>query len=232
MPHLFTVCTKVSRTGAAPTPFLCRNYQNPRAHHKGESDWPLWQAMCASASAPVYAPDFERGGDIFTDGALVANNPTYIAIEEARTLWPGRPIGVVCSVGTGRSEFPPWKTVRGSSSILSKAMTVLTIATDPEKEHQLVKQCMAAFGVETYARLVSPAAVALDEWRLARLHMMNVKTAMYVHGHLSQTDMLVAAIKRLMAADVKPEDISYWYCEDVPSLRYSRHSQASSEGQA
>jgi hypothetical protein len=41
------------------------------------------------------------GEDILVDGGLTANNPTEIALQEARYIWPRRKIGIVVSLGCG-----------------------------------------------------------------------------------------------------------------------------------
>jgi hypothetical protein len=47
------------------------------------------------------------GGSVrFQDGAIVANNPSIIALQEAQCLWPGRSIDVLVSVGTGKNTPP------------------------------------------------------------------------------------------------------------------------------
>ena len=45
----------------------------------------------------MYIPNFICQAD----GAIIANNPVLIALCEAELLWPGVPIGVVLSLGTG-----------------------------------------------------------------------------------------------------------------------------------
>jgi hypothetical protein len=45
--------------------------------------------------------DFSCNGERFQDGAVTANNPAVVAIQEARLLWPDSPIEVFVSVGTG-----------------------------------------------------------------------------------------------------------------------------------
>ena len=41
------------------------------------------------------------GGDTFVDGGVVASNPTAVALHEAKVLYPGVPIELVVSLGTG-----------------------------------------------------------------------------------------------------------------------------------
>ena len=47
-----------------------------------------------------FAP-FEKGGMLFVDGAVFANNPAEIAIAEANIIWNFPDIDLVVSVGTG-----------------------------------------------------------------------------------------------------------------------------------
>ena len=56
------------------------------------------------------------GGDKFQDGAVTANNPSVIALQEARLLWPGHPLDVVVSLGVGQG--PPARRERGLNSFM------------------------------------------------------------------------------------------------------------------
>ena len=87
--------------------------------------------------------------------------------------------------------------MRGPRSLLSKIGTVLSIATDPDAQHTIVRKMINRFNVQTYARLVSPAIVEIDEWRSKRLDMMQVKTRMYATSHAMQIAEVALALKKL-----------------------------------
>ena len=103
--RVFVVASKIG-TVRKPQPYLFRNYDyhenGPVSRHSGTSDIPLWSALRATTSAPGYFAEHRIRNEIFGDGAVVANNPTGIAIHEALCLFPNRPIGCVVSLGTGR----------------------------------------------------------------------------------------------------------------------------------
>ncbi|RAL44858.1 hypothetical protein DM860_003617 [Cuscuta australis] len=61
----------------------------------------IWQAIRASSAAPYYLDDFSDGVYRWQDGAIVANNPTILAIREAQLLWPDARIDCLVSIGCG-----------------------------------------------------------------------------------------------------------------------------------
>lgn len=62
----------------------------------------VWEALRASSCAPTYFDEFSVGNDKHQDGGCIANNPTAIAVHEAKCLWPNRKIDCIVSIGTGK----------------------------------------------------------------------------------------------------------------------------------
>jgi predicted acylesterase/phospholipase RssA len=60
----------------------------------------LWEAALATSAAPTYFPAVKIGERTLIDGGVFANNPSAIALAEARFMWPDDEVLLV-SLGTG-----------------------------------------------------------------------------------------------------------------------------------
>lgn len=137
-PKLSTVSAVVNQSQLSA--FLFRNYALPYrvcSQYMGSSDCAVWQAARASAAAPTYFEEFMLDGFLHQDGGIMVNNPTAIAIHEAKQLWPSHPIQCVLSFGTGRAHPTPNNVEDVSSTAMSsswknKFLKILDSATDTE----------------------------------------------------------------------------------------------------
>lgn len=69
----------------------------------------------------------------------MVNNPTAVAVHEAKLLWPNKPIHCVISFGTGRTAPNPIDTCTDSTQISNsswkkKFFAIIHSATDTEGE--------------------------------------------------------------------------------------------------
>ncbi|EOD27102.1 hypothetical protein EMIHUDRAFT_205017 [Emiliania huxleyi CCMP1516] len=150
--HECTTVVTAFHEGGGWQPFLVRNYElpyssgetsaprSPRSYANpgaidGESDWPIEDLVLATTAAPGLFPPVERGGKVFVDGAVVANNPTKLAIREARRRWPGRRIGIIVSLGTGQMRQAQAPIARTSSPASYWIPAMLDMAFDSNRTH-------------------------------------------------------------------------------------------------
>lgn len=129
VPRVFVLSTQIragDKRTKTPRPFLHANYRGKGRPRYAHGCWHrLSEALRATTAAPVYFDAFvDSGGEAFCDGSVLMNNPTSVAIHEARYLWPERPLGVVVSVGTGSFSMDTEAKHSSTAAVLKKAERV------------------------------------------------------------------------------------------------------------
>lgn len=161
--------------------YLFRNYNLPyrvSSHYQGTSLPRIWEAVRASAAAPGYFSEFRIGDLILLDGGIFVNNPTAIAVHEAKQLWPDVDLQCVLSVGTGRHE-PIAMTNESSINWAGKIRTVVYSATDTEGVHTTMHDLLPGNVYYRFNPYLSDE-IALDEIGEERLAMMLADTNLYL----------------------------------------------------
>ncbi|KAL2495360.1 Phospholipase A I [Forsythia ovata] len=176
IPKVFVVSTLVSVMPAQP--FIFRNYQYPagtpevssagsenfatggqgttgapvgyrRNAFIGSCKHHLWQAIRASSAAPYYLDDFSDGINRWQDGAIVANNPTIFAIQEAQLLWPDAKIDCLVSIGCGSV---PTKVRRGGWRYLDTGQVLIESACSVDRVEEALSALLPMLPSVQYFR--------------------------------------------------------------------------------
>lgn len=107
-PRVFVMATRVSNIPAEP--FVFRTYahspQSGESPLRGSCRHLVWHGVRASSAAPYYLADFACDGERWQDGGVSCNNPSVVAVQEARSVWPDCDIDCIVSLGSGE---PPTK---------------------------------------------------------------------------------------------------------------------------
>ncbi|KAJ6222257.1 hypothetical protein RDWZM_000802 [Blomia tropicalis] len=185
-PHIMAISAIVN----LPTlqPYLFRNYQHhpssrPLNHFEGGYNHQIWQAVRASAAAPGYFEEFTLGSHVHQDGGILLNNPTAVAVHEAKLLWPNEHIQCVLSLGSGRYQptdsFEHVNNAVILSSLKHKLLRLIDSATDTEMIHRLMNDHLPQ---NAYYRInpVLRDQANIDESRPEKLEAMKVDAQMYL----------------------------------------------------
>lgn len=163
--------------------FLFRNYNLPsraKSNYEGTCQHKVWEAVRASSAAPGYHEDFKLGGFLFQDGGLLANNPTAIALHEAKQLWPSQPINCVVSVGNGRYKPAGYSDAKCSSiNAFQKVNRLVDGLASTENVHTM---CLDLLAPQLYYRFnpYMSEEFGLDENRPEKWNIMRYDTEMYM----------------------------------------------------
>ena len=144
---------------------------------------------------------------MYCDGALLANNPTAIAIHEARAIYPEIPIEVVLSIGTGNCAENMSLMDKNKEDSVEKSKTFPWIGKNSILQHlingatntEAIQDVLADFlPNNTYYRFnpdIEP--LPIDETNLDKLHKLKKVVDDFFLDSINQNqlDQLVAALK-------------------------------------
>ncbi|KAJ7118653.1 acyl transferase/acyl hydrolase/lysophospholipase [Mycena crocata] len=181
------VCSMNALNMDARKPVLFRSYRSPK---QVPIPCTIWQAARATSAAPTF---FERiligpasRPEPFLDGGLGRNNPAEELLSEAQSIFPGRAVASLVSIGTGQSstiQVPP-PGVFASNAVpvgLIKAMIEMAhdceeIAERMEKRFEDQPKVYFRFNVDRGLQTVE-----LDDWD--RMNEVAAHTRQYMAKH-------------------------------------------------
>ncbi len=164
----FFVSTKVN---TIPQAQIWRNYNYPNGQnlrYPGSFRVNTLTAIRATTAAPTFFTPIQWDNGLYCDGALVANNPTAIALQEAKSLYPGVPIELVVSIGTGIYTQTNNVQSMGWDTLVTQ---LVASATETEDVHNVLKDFLPN---DKYFRFnpILPTNLAIDEKDKSRLNIL------------------------------------------------------------
>lgn len=141
------VATKISVNPARM--FIARNFeaapprnsdgelQAQQAGYLGSSQLRLRHGIRMSTAAPSIFTPLKLDGDTYCDGAFFANNPSAVALAQAKRLWPGVELECLVSIGSGAfAENENKDEAYGWASI---GKQLVESATDTQRPHEALE---------------------------------------------------------------------------------------------
>jgi len=173
------VCAMNAHNMNANIPTLFRTYESGETH----SACKIWEAARATSAAPTFFKRIEIGrAQPFIDGGVGRNNPSWVVLDEANTLFGARSIGCLVSIGTGQIETVGIRKPGFFQQIIPTDVidALKAITTDCEDTHERMLRLFAQLPM-TYFRLnveQGMQGIKLSEWE--RLGKLEAHTSQYL----------------------------------------------------
>lgn len=180
IPKVAAVSTLVNHSLLIP--FVFSNYTRPLgsvSQFPQSCKYRIWEALRASTAAPGFFEEFKLGKNIHQDGGLLTNNPSSIAIHEARRLWPDEPFQCIVSVGTGKYKGRSRPSTLEFSSLREKLLKVVASATDTEAVDTVLSDVLPPLSYFRFNPNMS-ADIPMDEGRTEMLEQIQFDARRYV----------------------------------------------------
>ncbi|KAI5851386.1 patatin-like phospholipase-domain-containing protein [Morchella snyderi] len=133
----------------------------------------IWQALRATSAAPTFFEEMSFGSPKITyiDGGLGYNSPCVEIDSQAKSIWEGRSVGCVVSIGTGLQTIPSvqnnigWLPF-GLHDDLSVAGAILKMATSTTRVDNEVQRMYRGTETEYYRWDVDTGMgdISLEQW--------------------------------------------------------------------
>ena len=194
MNKVFVVSSVMSRVPQELHVF--RNYTYPKGHesrYDGTVEAQLWEALRASSAAPTFFSEIRVHGELHADGAIVANNPTAVAIHEAKSVYPGVPIELVVSIGNGHAPEVGNKESKQKVGWGEVFSSIVESATSTETVHHAL---VDLFPPDKYFRF-NPLtdSTQIDETRPDQLALFVKDSKHYIKVNSKRFDTVAAILR-------------------------------------
>jgi len=172
-----------------------RNYTYPcgvESRYGGTTEAEIWEGLRASSAAPTFFSEIRVNGELHADGAIVANNPTAVALHEAKCIYPGVPVEVLVSIGNGKaaSGDDAFKDSVGWNDVLG---TIIDSATSTEFVHHTLQDLLPP---NQYFRFnPSTQHTAIDETDPGRLAYWVARTHEHIEAERDRFEELGAILR-------------------------------------
>lgn len=212
----FEYYTLVNRSYAFPPEVTPR--------YNGGCRYTYWEAVRASSSAPTYFEEIRLGNHLHQDGGVMVNNPTSVALSEARTIWKDTPLQCVVSIGTGITITSLSQEAIGdkycssltvdptgkakpvtSLSWKGKLLKVLDSATDTEAVHYTMRELLPPNVYFRFNPYLSEV-VSLDESDLVKLQKAQTEAKGYIEKNVYKVNALNKALMKEKGVTKKVAD--------------------------